>query len=145
MKYNFTEQAHDLVDLAWEEAIRLGQDQVAPQHIVLAILRERDGVAANVLRSLPVDLGEVRVRMEQADSQGDAGVRGGRVPHTRSTARVFELAIAESRENCHSYVGVEHVLLGILRAEGGGVITILNQLGVTYDRVRRQALEHLWD
>ena len=143
MKYNFTDQVRSVVDVAWEEVVRLGHDKIQPQHIFLALTRETEGIAIELLNDLPLELEQVRARLECLSYEDEASVPGGRFPFTRPTAKLLELAMVESRQREHSYVGTEHVLLGILREEHDNTAALLAELGVTYDRILPPVLQRI--
>ncbi|HET8656787.1 MAG TPA: ATP-dependent Clp protease ATP-binding subunit [Longimicrobiaceae bacterium] len=129
--------------MAREEAIRLQHDYVGTEHILLGLIREGEGVAAAVLTNLSVDLEQVQERIEESVRRGKATIALGELPYTSRAKKVLEFAMAEARELNHSYVGTEHLLLGLLREEKGIAAEVLNQLGVTLEEARRQTLKLL--
>ena len=144
MKYDFTEEVRMLVEAACQEAVRLGHASVEPRHLVLALTREREGVANRVLRGLSIDPELLRSGLEGMEHRGEEIVWGGSLPYTRRAARVLEFAMAEARSHDHPYVGSEHVLLGAFREESGDLAGALNELGATYDEVLHRTLEEIW-
>jgi ATP-dependent Clp protease ATP-binding subunit ClpC len=100
-------------------------------------------VAAAVLTNLAVDLEQIQERIEESVRRGKATIALGELPYTSRAKKVLEFAMAEARELNHSYVGTEHLLLGLLREEKGIAAEVLNQLGVTLDEARRQTLKLL--
>ena len=143
MNYNFTDRVRKVLAMAREEAIRLQHDYVGTEHILLGLIREGEGVAAAVLTNLNVDLEQVQERIEESVRRGKATIALGELPYTSRAKKVLEFAMAEARELNHSYVGTEHLLLGLLREEKGIAAEVLNQLGVTLDEARRQTLKLL--
>ncbi|CAN5873451.1 ATP-dependent protease ATP-binding subunit ClpC [soil metagenome] len=129
--------------MAREEAIRLQHDYVGTEHILLGLIREGEGVAAAVLTNLSVDLEQVQERVEESVRRGKATIALGELPYTSRAKKVLEFAMAEARELNHSYVGTEHLLLGLLREEKGIAAEVLGQLGVSLDDARRETLKLL--
>jgi ATP-dependent Clp protease ATP-binding subunit ClpC len=143
MNYNFTDRVRKVLAMAREEAIRLQHDYVGTEHILLGLIREGEGVAAAVLTNLNVDLEQVQEKIEESVRRGKATIALGELPYTSRAKKVLEFAMAEARELNHSYVGTEHLLLGLLREEKGIAAEVLNQLGVTLEEARRQTLKLL--
>jgi ATP-dependent Clp protease ATP-binding subunit ClpC len=129
--------------MAREEAVRLQHDYVGTEHILLGLIREGEGVAAAVLMNLDVDLDQVQERTEEQVRKGKAGAAMGELPYTSRAKKVLEFAVAEARELSHSYVGTEHLLLGLLREEKGVAAQVLESLGVTLEHAREQTLKLL--
>ena len=107
------------------------------------LIREREGVAATVLMNLGADLGQVHQRVEEAVRKGKATIALGELPYTSRAKKVLEFALAEARELNHSYVGTEHLLLGLLREEKGIAAQVLNSMNVRLDRARAECLRVL--
>src|SRR5690554_398492 len=143
MNYNFTDRVRKVLAMAREEAIRLQHDYVGTEHILLGLIREGEGVAAAVLTNLSVDLEQIQQQVEESVRRGKATIALGELPYTSRAKKVLEFAMAEARELNHSYVGTEHLLLGLLREEKGIAAEVLNQLGVTLDEARGQTLKLL--
>ncbi|MDQ3556004.1 MAG: ATP-dependent Clp protease ATP-binding subunit [Gemmatimonadota bacterium] len=143
MNYNFTDRVRKVLAMAREEAIRLQHDYVGTEHILLGLIREGEGVAAAVLTNLAVDLEQVQERVEESVRRGKATIALGELPYTSRAKKVLEFAMAEARELNHSYVGTEHLLLGLLREEKGIAAEVLAQLGVTLEDARRETLKLL--
>jgi len=129
--------------MARQEAIRLQHDYVGTEHILLGLIREGDGVAAHVLGNLDVDLDRIHERVEESVRKGKATIALGELPYTSPAKKVLEFAMAEARELNHSYVGTEHLLLGLLRERKGIAAQVLNSLGVTVDEARGETLKVL--
>ena len=143
MNYNFTDRVRKVLAMARDEAIRLQHDYVGTEHVLLGLIREREGVAATVLMNLGVDLSQVHERVEEAVRKGKATIALGELPYTSRAKKVLEFALAEARELNHSYVGTEHLLLGLLREEKGIAAQVLNSMSVRLDRARAECLKVL--
>ena len=143
MNYNFTDRVRKVLAMAREEAIRLQHDYVGTEHILLGLIREGEGVAAAVLTNLNVDLDQIHERVEESVRKGKATIALGELPYTSRAKKVLEFAMAEARDFNHSYVGTEHLLLGLLREEKGIAAQVLNSLGVTLDEARAETLKVL--
>ena len=136
MNYNFTERVRKVLSMARQEAIRLQHDYVGTEHILLGLIREGEGVAAHVLGNLSVDLDRIHERVEESVRKGKATIALGELPYTSPAKKVLEFAMSEAHELNHSYVGTEHLLLGLLRESKGIAAQVLNSLGVTIDEAR---------
>ena len=137
--YNFTERVRKVLQMAREEAQRLHHEYVGTEHILLGLIREGEGVAAAVLQNLNVDLDEVQQKIEETVKKGKAvQATGPDLPYTSRAKKVLELAMSEARELNHSYVGTEHLLLGLLREEKGIAAQVLTEAGVNLDAARRK-------
>jgi ATP-dependent Clp protease ATP-binding subunit ClpC len=143
MNYNFTDRVRKVLAMAREEAIRLQHDYVGTEHILLGLIREGEGVAAAVLTNLDVDLEQIHERVEESVRKGKATIALGELPYTSRAKKVLEFAMAEARDFNHSYVGTEHLLLGLLREEKGIAAQVLNSLGVTLEEARAETLKVL--
>jgi ATP-dependent Clp protease ATP-binding subunit ClpC len=140
--YNFTDRVRKVLAMAREEAARLHHEYVGTEHILLGLLREGDGVAAEVLRNLNVDLDEIQQKIEETVKKGKA-VQATDQPYTSRAKKVLELAMGEARELNHSYVGTEHLLLGLLREEKGIAAQVLTDCGVNLEATRAETLRLL--
>src|SRR6266513_1593079 len=123
--YNFTDRVRKVLQMAREEAARLHHEYVGTEHILLGLIREGEGVAAAVLTNLNVDLEEIQQKIEE------------------TVKKVLELAMSEARELNHSYVGTEHLLLGLLREEKGIAAQVLTDAGVNLEQARAETLRLL--
>ncbi|MFN8574940.1 MAG: ATP-dependent Clp protease ATP-binding subunit [Gemmatimonadaceae bacterium] len=142
--YNFTERVRKVLQMAREEAQRLHHEYVGTEHILLGLIREGEGVAAAVLQNLSVDLEEVQQKIEETVKKGKAAQTAGPdLPYTSRAKKVLELAMSEARELNHSYVGTEHLLLGLLREEKGIAAQVLTDAGVNLDAARAETLRLL--
>ncbi len=139
--YNFSDRVRRVLQMAREEATRLHHAYVGTEHILLGLIREGGGVAAAVLTNLNVDLGETRRQIEETVTQGKAEEPAGPdLPYTSRAKRVLELAMTEARELSHSYVGTEHLLLGLLREEKGVAARVLKDAGLSLAAARAETV-----
>jgi ATP-dependent Clp protease ATP-binding subunit ClpC len=130
--------------MAREEAARLHHEYVGTEHILLGLIREGEGVAAAVLQNLNVDLEEIQQKIEETVKKGKAAAAAGPdLPYTSRAKKVLELAMTEARELNHSYVGTEHLLLGLLREEKGIAAQVLTDAGVNLEQSRAETLRLL--
>src|SRR3712207_6380471 len=142
--YNFTERVRKVLAMAREEAARLHHEYVGTEHILLGLIREGEGVAATVLQNLNVELDEIQQKIEETVKKGKAAqTTGPDLPYTSRAKKVLELAMSEARELNHSYVGTEHLLLGLLREEKGIAAQVLTDVGVNLDAARAETLRLL--
>jgi ATP-dependent Clp protease ATP-binding subunit ClpC len=143
--YNFTDRVRKVLQMAREEAARLHHEYVGTEHILLGLIREGEGVAAAVLTNLNVDLEEIQQKIEETVKKGKAPAAAGPpdLPYTSRAKKVLELAMAEARELNHSYVGTEHLLLGLLREEKGIAAQVLTDAGVNLEQARAETLRLL--
>jgi len=138
----FTERARKVVVLAQGEAVRLRHDYIGTEHLLLGLLREESGVAAQVLTSLGVTLDASRGQVESIVGYGEDDP-GGQVPFTPRSKKVLELALRESMQLGHNYIGTEHILLGLVRESEGVAARVLLDLDVDPDSVRREVVRML--
>ncbi|HSW57717.1 MAG TPA: ATP-dependent Clp protease ATP-binding subunit, partial [Dehalococcoidales bacterium] len=133
----FSERARRVLTLAQEEAQRFNHPNIGPEHVLLGIVGEPDGVAAKVLVSMGISLNKVRSAVEFIIGHGESSSRG-EVGLSPGAKRVIELAIDEARYIGHNYIGTEHLLLGLLREGEGIAARVLDSLGVTLEKVRAE-------
>ena len=131
----FTERARRVMTLAQQEALRFRHDAVGPEHLLLGLVRETEGVAAKVLANLGGEPGAVRAAIEARLTPGEQPVRGS-IDLSRDGKRALERAVAEARSLKHHYIGTEHLLLGLLREPEGVVVDVLADCYITPDLVR---------
>lgn len=141
--YNFTERARKALALARDEAARLHHEYIGTEHILLGLLREGDGVAIDVIQNLGADPDELRNRIEEVVKPGREAATGPDLPYTSRGKKVFELAMEEARDLNHSYVGTEHLLLGLLHERGNVAAQVLNAAGITLEGARDETLRVL--
>lgn len=138
----FTGRARKVLTLAQEEAQRFQHNYIGTEHLLLGLIREGEGLAAKVLTTLDVDLNVARERVESIIGRGKRVVRG-EIGLTPRAKKVIELAVDEARRMNHDYIGTEHLLLGLLR-EGSGIgAGVLEDLGVSLERARREVMQAL--
>ena len=133
----FSERARRVLSLAQEEAQRFNHNYIGTEHILLGLVRETEGVAARVLSSLTVDLSKVRSAVEFIIGRGEKPAQG-EIGLTPRAKKVVELAVDEARRMNHTYIGTEHLLIGLLREGEGVAAGVLESLGVTLDKVRAE-------
>jgi ATP-dependent Clp protease ATP-binding subunit ClpC len=142
--YNFTERTRKVLALAREEAIGLGHEYIGTEHILLGLIAEGGGIAVSIIRNFRIDPGQLASRLHGALKPGRPDRRfGPDLPFTARGRKVLELALKEAKELGHSYVGTEHVLLGLLREERGIAGQILNAAGMQLDQTRAELLRLL--
>jgi hypothetical protein len=135
----FTDQARRVVVQAQEEARTLGHNYIGTEHILLGLLIEREGLAAQALSTLGISLDTAREQVVEIAGAG-TGQMSGHVPFTPRTKKVLELSLREAQRLGHDHIGTEHILLGLVR-EGDGVgAQILERQGASLDRVQEQVL-----
>ncbi|MCD6453302.1 MAG: ATP-dependent Clp protease ATP-binding subunit [Dehalococcoidales bacterium] len=133
----FSERARKVLTLAQEEAQSLNHSYIGTEHILLGLVREGEGIAAKVLTNLGIDLNKVRAQVEFVIGRGEK-VSSGEAGLTPRARRVIELAIDEARYLGHSYIGTEHLLLGLLREGEGIAASVLDSFSITLDQVRAE-------
>jgi ATP-dependent Clp protease ATP-binding subunit ClpC len=133
----FTERARRVLTLAQEEAQRFNHNYIGTEHLLLGLVREGDGVAAKVLNNLGVELTKVRSAVEFIIGRGEKSITG-EIGLTPRAKKVIELAVEEARRLNHSYIGTEHLLLGLVREGEGIAFGVLESLGVSLERVRTE-------
>ena len=131
----FTERARQVVVLAQDESRVLKHNYIGTEHILLGLLREEEGLAARVLDTLDITVDEVRAQVVRIVGQGDE-VDTGQIPFTPRVKKVLELALQEALERDHNYIGTEHILLGLVRENGGVGARILLDFDVDPQKVR---------
>jgi ATP-dependent Clp protease ATP-binding subunit ClpC len=132
----FTQRARRVLSLAHQEAEQMHHNTIGTEHLLLGLMQEEGGVAGRVLRDLGLETDRVREVVERlSESEPYAG---GKIELTADTQQVLEYAIDEARRLNHHYIGTEHLLLGLVRAEQSTAMNVLRRLGVTAEQVRRQ-------
>ena len=139
----FTDRARRVMQLANQEAQRFNHEYVGTEHVLLGLVKEGSGVAANVLKNLDVDLRKIRSEVEKIVQSGPDMVTMGKLPQTPRAKKVIEYAIEEARNLNHNYVGTEHLLLGLLREQEGVAAQVLMNLGLKLEEVREEVLNLL--
>jgi Clp amino terminal domain, pathogenicity island component len=138
----FTDRARRVVVLAQEEAVGLKHNYIGTEHILLGLIREREGVAARALESLDISLEAVRAQVEEIIGQGQT-TPSGHIPFTPRAKKVLELSLREALQLGHNYIGTEHILLGLIREGQGVAAQVLVKLGADQARVRQQVVQLL--
>src|SRR5438105_3177900 len=145
MYERFTDRARKVMQLASEEAQRFNHEYIGTEHILLGLVKEGSGVAANVLKNLDIDLRKIRLEVEKIVQTGPGSemVTMGKLPQTPRAKKVIEYSIEEARNLNHNYVGTEHLLLGLLREQEGVAAQVLMNLGLKLEDVREEVLNLL--
>ncbi len=132
----FTDGARKVMVLAQDEARKLGKVYVGTEHILLGLIREEDGIAAQALKSLDVTYDAALEQIKQISPASDEPAPAGHIPFTPRAKRVLESALREMLSSGQSYIATEHLLLGILREGNGVALEALSRMGVSSDAVR---------
>ena len=138
----FTDRARRVVVLAQEEARMLSHNYIGTEHILLGLIHEGEGVAAKALESLGISLDAVREQVQDIIGQGQQQPTG-HIPFTPRAKKVLELSLREALQLGHSYIGTEHILLGLIREGEGVAAQVLQKLGADLNRVRQQVIQLL--
>ena len=136
----FTDRSRRVVVLAQEEARVLNHEYVGTEHILLGLIREDGGVAAQALESLGISEEAARRQVEEIVGRGGTGPAGGHLPFTPRGKKVLQRSLREAIALGHGYVGTEHILLGLIREDEGAATRVLNGLGVDPNRIRQQVI-----
>lgn len=139
----FTEQAKRAILLAQEEANRLNHGYLGTEHILLGLIRENEGIAANVLENSGIDLARVRQAVTNAVGRGQEASFLGQIPLTLRANKALQLAAKEARQLGHNYLGTEHLLLGLTKDKESLAAQILMGLGVDLDQLRQEVINQL--
>jgi ATP-dependent Clp protease ATP-binding subunit ClpC len=139
----FTDRARKVMGLARQEAQRFNHDYIGTEHILLGLVQEGSGVAASVLKNLDIDLKKIRNEVEKLVSNGTTMVAMGQLPFTPRAKKVLELSLEEASNLGHTYIGTEHLLLGLIRENEGIAAQVLRNLKVKLEEVREEVLELL--
>ena len=139
----FTDRAKKVMNLARQEAQRFNHEYLGTEHILLGLVQEGSGVAANVLRNMQIDLAKIRTEVEKLVNSGPSMVTMGQLPFTPRAKKVLELSMEEAGNLGHNYIGTEHLLLGLIKENEGIAAKVLTNLGVKLEDVREEVLEFL--
>ncbi|ALS24832.1 MULTISPECIES: ATP-dependent protease ATP-binding subunit ClpC [Paenibacillus] len=137
----FTERAQKVLSLAQEEAVRLGHNNIGTEHILLGLIREGEGIAAKALIALGLGLEKIQDEVESLIGRGQEQPTN--IAYTPRAKKVIELSMDEARKLGHTYVGTEHILLGLIREGEGVAARVLGNLGVSLNKARQQVLQLL--
>ncbi|MDX2079304.1 MAG: ATP-dependent Clp protease ATP-binding subunit [Terrimicrobiaceae bacterium] len=140
---NFTPRAQQVLALARKEADRFNHNYVGTEHLLLGLIKLGQGVAVNVLQKMGLDLETVRMEVEKQVGSGPETKMVGNIPYTPRVKKVLALAGKEAKSLQHSYVGTEHILLGLLREGEGVAARVLKNLEVDIERTRNEILKEL--
>ena len=136
----FTDRARRVVVLAQEEARMLNHNYIGTEHILLGLIHEGEGVASKALESLGISLESVREQVQEIIGQGQQAPTG-HIPFTPRAKKVLEYSLREALQLGHSYIGTEHILLGLIREGEGVAAQVLVKLGADLNRVRQQVIQ----
>src|ERR1022692_439735 len=140
---NFTPRAQQVLALARKEADRFNHNFVGTEHLLLGLIKLGQGVAVNVLQKLGLDLETVRLEVEKQVGTGPDQKMMGNIPYTPRVKKVLALAQKEAKALNHTYVGTEHILLGLLREGDGVAARVLKNLDVDIEQTRQEVLKEL--
>ena len=140
MMNNFTPRAQQVLALARKEADRFNHNYVGTEHLLLGLIKLGQGVAVNVLQKMGLDLETVRMEVEKQVGSGPETKMAGNIPYTPRVKKVLALAGKEAKSLQHSYVGTEHILLGLLREGEGVAARVLKNLEIDIERTRNEIL-----
>jgi ATP-dependent Clp protease ATP-binding subunit ClpC len=143
MMNNFTPRAQQVLALARKEADRFNHNYVGTEHLLLGLIKLGQGVAVNVLQKMGLDLETVRMEVEKQVGSGPETKMVGNIPYTPRVKKVLALAGKEAKALQHSYVGTEHILLGLLREGEGVAARVLKSLEIDIERTRNEILKEL--
>ena len=143
MMNNFTPRAQQVLALARKEADRFNHNYVGTEHLLLGLIKLGQGVAVNVLQKMGLDLETVRMEVEKQVGSGPDQKMVGNIPYTPRVKKVLALAGKEAKALSHSYVGTEHILLGLLREGEGVAARVLKNLEIDIERTRNEILKEL--
>lgn len=143
MYERFTDRALKVMQLANQEAQRFNHEYIGTEHILLGLVKEGSGVAAEVLKGFQVDIRKIRLEVEKLLQCGPEMVSMGKLPQTPRAKKAIEYSMEEARNLNHNYVGTEHILLGLLREQDGVAAHVLMEIGVGLDEAREATLNFL--
>ncbi len=139
----FTDRARKVMTLARQEAQRFNHEYIGTEHILLGLVQEGSGVAANVLKNMGVELRKIRIEVEKMVQSGSNMVQMGQLPFTPRAKKVLEFSLEEATNLGHNYIGTEHLLLGLLRENESVAAQVLLNLDLKLEEVREEVLEFL--
>ena len=140
---NFTPRAQQVLALARKEADRFNHNFLGTEHLLLGLIKLGQGVAVNVLQKMGLDLETVRMEVEKQVGTGPDQKMIGNIPYTPRVKKVLDLAKREAKNLNHTYIGTEHILLGLLREGDGVAARILRNLDVDIEQTRQEILKEL--
>jgi ATP-dependent Clp protease ATP-binding subunit ClpC len=139
----FTDRAKKVMNLARQEAQRFNHEYLGTEHVLLGLVQEGSGVAANVLKNMGIDLSKIRMEVEKIVKTGPSMVTMGQLPFTPRAKKVLELSMEEAGNLGHNYIGTEHLLLGLIKENEGIAAQVLLNLGIKLEDVREEVLDFL--
>jgi ATP-dependent Clp protease ATP-binding subunit ClpC len=139
----FTERARRVILLAQNEARSLDHNYIGTEHLLLALIEEGDGVGAKALEAMQISGDTVREKVEEITGRGQAPPSKGHIPFTPEAKKVLELSLREALQLGHTYIGTEHILLGLIREDEGVAGRVLVGLGADLNRTRLLVIEIL--
>lgn len=139
----FTDRAKKVMNLARQEAQRFNHEYLGTEHVLLGLVQEGSGVAANVLKNMGIDLTKIRMEVEKIVKTGPSMVTMGQLPFTPRAKKVLELSMEEAGSLGHNYIGTEHLLLGLIKENEGIAAQVLLNLGIKLQDVRDEVLDFL--
>jgi ATP-dependent Clp protease ATP-binding subunit ClpC len=140
---NFTPRAQQVLALARKEADRFNHNYVGTEHLLLGLIKLDQGVAVNVLKKMGLDLETVQLEVEKHVPPGPDHKVAGTIPYTPRVKKVLDLASKEARQLAHTYVGTEHILLGLLREGNGVAAKVLRGLDIDLEQTRNEILKEV--
>ena len=140
---NFTPRAQQVLALARKEADRFNHNYVGTEHLLLGLIKLDQGVAVNVLKKMGLDLETVQMEVEKHVPPGPDHKVAGTIPYTPRVKKVLDLAAKEAKQLSHTYVGTEHILLGLLREGNGVAAKVLRGLDIDLDQTRQEILKEV--
>jgi ATP-dependent Clp protease ATP-binding subunit ClpC len=135
MESNFSPRVRDVISYSREEALRLGHDYIGPEHLLLGLIRDGDGVAIKLLRDMGLDFVKVRKTIEESIRSTHASINVGNIPLTKQAEKILKITYLEAKLFKSDLIGTEHLLLSLLRDDDHIAAQILIKEGVTYDSV----------
>jgi ATP-dependent Clp protease ATP-binding subunit ClpC len=139
----FTDRARRVIVDAQNEARSLSHSYIGPEHILLGLINEGDGVGAKALEAMQISTDTVRGRIEEIAGRGQVPPSTGHIPFTPRAKKVLELSLREALQLGHNYIGTEHILLGLIHEGDGVAAQVLVGLGVELDRTRQLVIQIL--
>ena len=140
---NFTPRAQKVLALARKEADRFNHNYVGTEHLLLGLIKLDQGVAVNVLKKMGLDLETVQLEVDKHVPPGPDHKVAGTIPYTPRVKKVLDLASKEARQLAHTYVGTEHILLGLLREGNGVAAKVLRGLDIDLEQTRNEILKEV--
>ncbi len=140
---NFTPRAQQVLALACQESDRFNHNYLGTEHLLLGLIKLDQGVAVNVLQKMGIDLETARMEVEKQTGTGPDQKMIGNIPYTPRVKKVLDLARREAKNLNHTYIGTEHLLLGLLREGDGIAAQVLRNLDVNLEQARIEVLKEL--